>query len=56
MQTRLDDGKDAPGSVQAMYKLNKYSDESGIELSLLELVKTRVSQMNGCAYCIDMHT
>jgi AhpD family alkylhydroperoxidase len=56
MQTRLDYSKAAPGSVQAMYKLQKYVDESGIEQSLLELVKTRVSQMNGCAFCIDMHT
>jgi AhpD family alkylhydroperoxidase len=56
MQTRLDYGKAAPGAVQAMYKLQKYVDESGLEHSLLELVKTRVSQINGCAYCIDMHT
>jgi AhpD family alkylhydroperoxidase len=56
MQTRLDYGKAAPGSVQAMYKLQKYVDESGLEHSLLELVKTRVSQINGCAFCIDMHT
>ena len=56
MQTRLDYGKAAPGSVQAMYKLQKYVDESGLEHSLLELVKTRVSQLNGCAFCIDMHT
>ncbi|HEV7893084.1 MAG TPA: carboxymuconolactone decarboxylase family protein [Pyrinomonadaceae bacterium] len=56
MQTRLDYGKAAPGSVQAMYKLQKYADESGLEHSLLELVKMRVSQMNGCAFCIDMHT
>ena len=56
MQTRLDYGKAAPGSVQAMYKLQKYVEESGLEHSLLELVKTRVSQMNGCAFCIDMHT
>lgn len=56
MQTRLDHSKAAPGSVQAMYKLQKYVDESGLEHSLLELVKTRVSQMNGCAFCIDMHT
>ena len=56
MQTRLDYGKAAPGSVQAMYKLQKYVDESGLEHSLIELVKTRVSQINGCAYCIDMHT
>src|ERR671919_2228938 len=55
MQARLDYGKAAPGSVQAMYKLQKYVDESGLEHSLLELVKTRVSQINGCAFCIDMH-
>src|SRR5919112_4176520 len=56
MKTRLDYGKAAPGSVQAMYKLQKYVDESGLEHQLLELVKTRVSQINGCAFCIDMHT
>ena len=56
MQNRVDYGRAAPGSVQAMYKLQKYVNESGLEHSLLELVKTRVSQMNGCAFCIDMHT
>jgi AhpD family alkylhydroperoxidase len=56
MQTRLDYSNAAPGSVQAMYKLQKFSEESGLERSLLELVKTRVSQINGCAFCIDMHT
>jgi AhpD family alkylhydroperoxidase len=56
MQTRLDYGKAAPGSVQAMYKLEKYVEESGLERPLLELMKTRVSQINGCAFCIDMHT
>lgn len=56
MGKRLDYGKIAPGSVQAMYKLHKYVETSGLEKSLLELIKTRVSQINGCAYCIDMHT
>jgi AhpD family alkylhydroperoxidase len=56
MKQRLDYGKSAPGSVQAMYKLQKYVDESGLDDSLLELIKTRVSQINGCAFCIDMHT
>jgi len=56
MKTRLDYGKAAPGAVQAMYRLHKYVEESGLEHSLLELVKTRASQMNGCAFCIDMHT
>src|SRR3954454_6375089 len=56
MQPRLDYSKAAPGSVQAMYKLEKFVEESGLERRLLELVKTRVSQINGCAFCIDMHT
>ena len=56
MKNRLDYGRAAPGSVQALYKLQKYVDDSGLEHSLLELVKTRVSQINGCAFCIDMHT
>ncbi len=56
MQPRLDYGKAAPGSVQAMYKLEKYVEESGLERPLLELMKARVSQINGCAFCIDMHT
>jgi AhpD family alkylhydroperoxidase len=56
MEQRLDYSKAAPGSVQAMYKLQKFVDESGLDHSLLELVKTRVSQINGCAFCIDMHT
>ena len=56
MEKRLDYSKAAPGSVQAMYKLQKFVEESGLEPLLLELVKTRVSQINGCAFCIDMHT
>src|SRR2546423_13045244 len=56
MQKRLDYSKAAPGTVQAMYKLEKFVEESGLERQLLELVKTRVSQINGCAFCIDMHT
>jgi AhpD family alkylhydroperoxidase len=56
MQQRLDYSKAAPGSVQAMYKLEKFVEGSGLERQLLELVKTRVSQINGCAFCIDMHT
>ena len=56
MKARLDYSTAAPGTVQAMYKLEKFVQDSGIEHSLLELIKTRVSQINGCAYCIDMHT
>ena len=46
----------APEGLQAMRGLEAYCRRSGLEHSLLELVKTRVSQINGCAYCIDMHT
>jgi len=46
----------APGSVPAMYRLQEFSEGSGLERPLLELVKTRVSQINGCAFCIDAHT
>jgi len=56
MRTRLDYGKAAPDSVQAMYKLQEFSEGSGLERRLLELMKTRVSQINGCAYCIDIQT
>jgi AhpD family alkylhydroperoxidase len=41
--------------MKAMYAINTYSKECGLEPSLLELVKLRASQINGCAYCIDMH-
>lgn len=56
METRLDYGKAAPDSAQAMYRLQKFSEGSGLERPLLELVRTRVSQINGCAFCIDTHT
>ena len=39
-----------------MLALNQFVHDSGLEHSLLELVKTRASQINGCAFCIDMHT
>ncbi len=56
MQRRFEYHKEAPGAMRAMVSLQKYVEESGLERSLLELVKTRASQINGCAYCIDMHT
>lgn len=46
----------APKGLQAMLGLEQYVRGSGLEHSLLELVKIRVSQINRCAYCIDMHT
>src|SRR6202140_2010551 len=47
----------APEAIQAMRGLEHYINQaSGLEPSLRELIKTRASQINGCAYCIDMHT
>ncbi|MBO1361302.1 carboxymuconolactone decarboxylase family protein [Acetobacter sacchari] len=56
MQPRLDYFAAAPGVMQAMLALEKAVATSGLEKSLIELVKTRASQINGCAFCIDMHT
>jgi AhpD family alkylhydroperoxidase len=53
---RIDYAKVAPGALEAMYGLEKYVRQCGLEPSLLELVKLRASQINGCAFCIDMHT
>ncbi|HPY31107.1 MAG TPA: carboxymuconolactone decarboxylase family protein [Verrucomicrobiota bacterium] len=53
---RLDYQKVAPGISQAMMGLENYVRTSGLEKSLLTLVKMRASQINGCAYCLDMHT
>jgi AhpD family alkylhydroperoxidase len=52
---RLDYMKVAPGAYRAMAGLEHYLRESGLEESLLHLIKLRASQINGCAYCIDMH-
>lgn len=46
----------APKAYHAMYGLEAYVQQSGLEHGLIHLVKLRVSYMNGCAYCVDMHT
>ena len=56
MKTRLNYTEVAPQAMKGMLELEKYVHESGLERKLYELVKTRASQINGCAYCIDMHT
>ncbi len=56
MEERLDYKKASPGAFGAMLGLEKYVRQSGLEQPLLELVKMRVSQINGCAYCLDMHS
>ena len=54
METRFD-ANAAPGAYQAMMGLEQYLHGCGLEESLLHLVKLRASQINGCAYCLDMH-
>ena len=56
MEPRLNYSKIAPEGVEGLSKLESYVRKSGLDHSLLELVKLRASQLNGCAYCIDMHT
>ena len=53
---RLNYSEVSPGVIKAMMGLEKHARNSGLEASLLELVKVRASQLNGCAYCLDMHT
>ncbi|MFY0573843.1 carboxymuconolactone decarboxylase family protein [Cystobacter fuscus] len=55
MKARIDVAAVAPGAYRAMLGLEKYLSECGLEEGLLHLVKLRASQLNGCAYCIDMH-
>ncbi|MEP7383099.1 MAG: carboxymuconolactone decarboxylase family protein [Gemmatimonadota bacterium] len=54
--TRISYKDVAQGGYRAMLGLERYVSESGLEHALLELVRTRASQLNGCAFCLDMHT
>jgi AhpD family alkylhydroperoxidase len=57
MQPRLDGQKVAPAAYHAMLTLEEFVKKSSrLEQSLLELVRMRASQINGCAYCLDMHS
>ncbi|MCC7016894.1 MAG: carboxymuconolactone decarboxylase family protein [Rhodospirillales bacterium] len=56
MEQRIEYWKSSPDGHAAMRQLSDYVESCGLEHSLLELVKTRASQINGCAYCLDMHT
>jgi AhpD family alkylhydroperoxidase len=56
MQARLDPREVAPEAMKVVSALHTYVRKSGLEHDLLELVKLRASQMNGCAWCMDMHT
>jgi AhpD family alkylhydroperoxidase len=56
MKARLDPRKVAPDAMKAMSDLHAYVGRCGLDHTLLELVKLRASQINGCAWCLDMHT
>jgi AhpD family alkylhydroperoxidase len=56
MEPRLNPYKASPKGYQAMAALEHFVMSSGLERPLLELVKMRASQINGCAYCLDMHS
>ena len=56
MSQRVEYGKVAPAAVRAVMGVEQYVRASGLEHDLIELMKLRASYMNGCAYCVDMHT
>lgn len=55
MESRFDMSTAAPDAYKAMFGLEQYLRKCGLEESLLHMVKLRASQINGCAYCLDMH-
>jgi AhpD family alkylhydroperoxidase len=55
MEERIDYSKAAPGATRGLLEVEKYLRECGLEERLINLIKLRVSQINGCAFCIDMH-
>lgn len=56
MEERMDYYKASPEGVQALRQVTAYIKTSGLEAGLLHLVFLRASQINGCAFCVDMHT
>lgn len=56
MSARLDYHKQAPRGIAPLLQLEAYLRECGLDQRLLHLIKTRASQINACAYCLDMHT
>ena len=55
-EPRVDYTRVAPQALHAQLGLENYIRQCGLEQSLIELVKLRASMINGCAYCVDMHT
>lgn len=56
MSQHIDYTKTSPAGVKALGSVYAYVAQCGLENTLVELVNLRVSQINGCAYCLDMHT
>jgi AhpD family alkylhydroperoxidase len=56
MTPRFDLYKAAPQGLKPMLAMEAYFKECGLDQKIIELVKTRASQINGCAFCLDMHT
>ena len=56
MEQRIDYYNVAPEALKIMMEMEKYTKTTGIDRKLRELIKIRASQINGCAYCINMHT
>ena len=56
MEQRINYNEHGKDAIKAMYGLELYLAKSSIERHLLHLIKFRVSQINGCAYCLDMHS
>lgn len=56
MKARMNHRVANPEAYQTMRQLEKFVSESGLEPKWLELIKIRASQINGCAFCLDMHT
>jgi len=54
--TRIEYYSESPEGLAALRQLESYLSKCGLDERLLDLVKTRASQINGCAYCLDMHT
>ena len=56
MSQRMDYAAAAPGGIKALRSVHGYIAQSGLPATLIDLVYLRVSQINGCAYCIDLHS
>ncbi|WP_345950792.1 carboxymuconolactone decarboxylase family protein [Mucilaginibacter sp. PAMB04274] len=56
MESRININEVEPDAYKAMFALEGYIQKSGLDKKLYELIKIRASQINGCAFCLDMHT